>query len=130
MIEIQGVPGHELGETALAKRCADKLAEHYPGHPWAVHVNSEEGFAYVDVFNWAVSFMYGYRLMIDMVCCDPSLACIVKAGGEILERAGMELGPWNGEFAKHIEGVPEHHQRYGTAVGSQGVHHGHQPSLK
>lgn len=110
MTDIHSVPLHPLGDVALAKACADKLAEHFPGHPWAVHVNDEDGFGYVDIFNWAVSFMYGYRLTINMVYDDPNLTCVLIAGGEILERAGMQLGAWDGKPAEHIEGVPEHHQ--------------------
>ena len=113
---IFGEPGHELDEVDLAKRCADKLNQQYPGHPWAVHINSEQLGGVLEIKNFAVSFRYGYVLKLERVYQDPSLKCVVRAGGEILERAGMIRGRWNGQDAEHIDGVLDKHQPFGGII--------------
>jgi len=58
--------------------------------------------------NFSISFRYGYTLHIDKL--DPELNKVLMAGGEILERAKMKRGLWNGENAEHVDGLPDHHQ--------------------
>jgi len=107
---IHTVEGHELGDVALVKRCADRLNEHYPGHLWAVHLNDESLGGVVIIRNLAVSGIYGYVLKLSRIYADPGLKCVVKAGGEILERAKMARGWWGGEYPKHVEGLADKHQ--------------------
>jgi len=61
-VEIMPVAGHELGDVSLAKRASDMLQKHYPGHLWAVHVDSDNGMVYV--LNMAFSSRYGYKLKL------------------------------------------------------------------
>jgi len=114
--EIKPVEGHELADIALAKRCADALNEHYPGHLWAVHLNDEEMGGILIIRNLAVSFQYGYVLHLSTIHADPNLKCVMRAGGEILERASMIRGRWDGEDAKYIEGVKPQHQPFGGII--------------
>lgn len=97
-------PG-DLYDRETAARIANKLNQHYPGHMWAVNVNSVETAGVVNIFNFAVSSKYGYVLHLSTVQNDPTLKCVVKAGGEILERASFARGQAKGEFATHIEGA-------------------------
>ena len=106
MYEIQAVSGHELADVTLAMRAADKLNEQYPGHLWCVHLDDEERGGMMVIRNLAVSFAYGYRLKLSRVYADPDLKCVMRAGGEILERAGMKRGWWNGQDAVRVEGMP------------------------
>lgn len=114
--EIMPVPGHELADVALAVRAADKLNEQYPGHLWAVHLNDEQLGGVMVIRNLAVSFRYGYVIKLSRVYADPDLGCVMRAGGEILERAGMQRGWWDGNNAVRIDGIPERHQPTGGLV--------------
>lgn len=109
-IQIQPVDGHELGDVTLAAQIGEKLNKHYPGHLWAVKVDSERSGGIVTIQNFAVSFKYGYVLKLSRVQSDPDLKCVLLAGGEILERAKMKRGWWNGEDSRHTDGIPDKHQ--------------------
>ncbi len=103
-------PGHsvETDDIMLAKRAADVLAQHYPGHIWAVNVNSEGGVMVVK--NYRMSFSYGMVIHLKTVYADPSLKCVVRQAGEFLERARLKRGRFTGELPTHIEGLAPQHQ--------------------
>ncbi len=102
-------PG-DLYDRELAGRIGEKLNKHYPGHMWAVNVNSVDTARVVNIFDFAISQQYGYVLHLDTVENDPTLKCVIKAGGEILERANFARGQAKGEFAQHIDGAFDRHQ--------------------
>src|SRR4029077_7993130 len=91
----------ELGIMEWAKAVADKLSYTYPNHLWAV---AWQGKALV-VKNLAISGFYG---MVLEDAQKNSLKFIerdaVMKAGELLERAGMKRGAWNGEAAEKLEG--------------------------
>ena len=103
--ELRAEPGHnvERADVVLAKNAADLLEKHYPGYLWAVNVNSEGGG--MDIKTHRVSFKYGYRLFLSTVYQDPTLECVIEAGGEILERANLARKKDIGDAVKHIDGV-------------------------
>lgn len=91
----------EIGMMEWAKTVANKLSTVYPNHLWAV---AWQGKALV-VKNLAISGFYG------MVLEDAqrhSLKYIEKdavmKAGELLERAGMKRGAWDGTPAEELEG--------------------------
>ncbi len=98
----------EAADMTLAKQAADLLNSHYPGHLWAVNVNSEGGVMVIK--NLAIASSYGMVLHLKNVYQDPTLKCVVKSGGEFLERAHMMRGRWSGEDAKELEGVKTEHK--------------------
>ena len=102
-------PG-EMEDYQLAKKIADKLHEHYPGHLWCVNVNSMPTGGVCNIYNMAVSSLYGYVLHLTTILNDPTLKCVIRAGGEILERGNMMRGKAKGEFAEHVDGLPDKHQ--------------------
>lgn len=108
--ELHAVPAHTYGanEEILAKNAADLLNKHYPNHLWAVFVDSEGGILVIK--NFSVSYRYGYVLHIAKL--DPELKRVVRAGGEILERARMKRGSWDGQNAQYVEGVAQKHQPF------------------
>jgi hypothetical protein len=117
MPQILSVEGHasELDDILLAKRAHDTLAKHYPNHMWGVNVDSEQGVLTVKAFN--ISGRYGFMLKLSTVYRDPDLRCIIRGGGEILERAGMIRGRWDGETLPFkIEGVKPQHQPHGRLI--------------
>jgi hypothetical protein len=82
-----------------AKQIGEVLNHEYPGHMWVV---SWQGGALV-VKNLAISGHYGFILRDDP---DPKVLShnAMLAGGELLERAKMFRGEWDGQFAKELEG--------------------------
>lgn len=108
--ELKAIDGHTYdgNDEILAKRCADMLNRHFPGHLWAVNVNATETGGVVIIKNFSISFRYGYTLHIEKL--DPELKKVLRAGGEILERAKMRRGYWNGEKATYVDGLPDKHQ--------------------
>jgi len=93
-------------DILLAKRASELLNRHYPLHLWGVFVNSEAQGGVLQIKNFSVSYRYGYTLHLTTLTDQK----IIQAGGEILERAAMKRGSWNGQQAEFIEGVPLKHQ--------------------
>lgn len=113
---FEGAPGHsvELDDMLLAERIMETLGNHYPGHLWAVHVNSEGGV--VIIKNYRISFAYGMVLHLRNVYLDPSLKRVIRMAGELLERANMKRGQATGEFADKLEGVKPKDQVKGIII--------------
>ena len=105
-----GQDGHDMpaGDVILAKDAADLLHKQYPGYLWAVHVNSKGGM--LNIFCPNVSVRYGYTIRLNEVYADPTLKCVMRAGGEILERAKLRRG-WarQGEAPTAVEGIRNYH---------------------
>lgn len=95
-------------DEILAKNASELLNKHYPGYLWAVNVNSEEKGGVMIIKNFSISYRYGYTLHIAKL--DAKLRKVIKAGGEILERASMARGLNQGNFPKFIDGVKDKHQ--------------------
>lgn len=102
--------GHkaELSDMKLAMEIANKLNQHYPGHLWAVHINSEQGYATIK--NFRISTKYGMFIKLSTIYADRSLKKVVRFAGELLERAEMKRGKSNMELAKVLQGAPQKHQ--------------------
>lgn len=58
--------------------------------------------------NFSVSYKYGYTLHIAKL--DAKLNKVIRAGGEILERANMVRGASLNLLPRFIDGVPDKHQ--------------------
>lgn len=92
---------NDIADMEKAKQIANTLVHHYPGHPWAV---SWQGGVCV-VKNLAISDQYGFIIKhADSFSSSDLAHKAVLAGGELLERAKMKRGFWNGERAKELEG--------------------------
>ena len=91
----------DLLDMEKAKAVGDTLMRHYPNHLWAV---SWQGHALV-VKNLAISSFYGFLIQHGKAATASELAAkAVLAGGELLERAGMKRGKWDGQMAGRLEG--------------------------
>ncbi|QCG94982.1 hypothetical protein E6C67_14205 [Azospirillum sp. TSA2s] len=78
-------------DQSLAKEISAELSRHYPGHAWAVNVDSRTGMAVVE--NWNLSTRDGFRIrMNDLATHNDVKRMAVKAGGEFLERFGLARG--------------------------------------
>jgi hypothetical protein len=82
-----------LLDVDLAVRITNKLTEHYPGHAWAVNVDSKGGV--VNVKNYLIHSLWGFRLLLKDVYADPDLKCVMRAGGEFLEHFRLKRGPFS-----------------------------------
>jgi hypothetical protein len=70
----------------LAKNVGEHLHRHYPGHLWAVNV----GGGVVTVQNLSLSGKWGFRIFENEI--DPDYKCVMRAGGELLERFNLRRG--------------------------------------
>ena len=106
-VSIHGADGDDMpsSDVLLAKDASDLLFRKYPGYLWAVHVNSKGGM--LNIFCPLVSTRYGYTIRLKEVYQDrAALKCVMRAGGEILERAALRRGKWHsGDLAKTVEGI-------------------------
>ncbi len=80
---------HEAADYGLAMECAELLTRHYPGYPWMVNADCKESGGIMTITNPMISQTHGYVLHLTRVYSDPERRCVVRAGGEILER-GMK----------------------------------------
>jgi hypothetical protein len=92
------------GDLALKDRAmqiGEALNEVYPGHLWAIYFSGRT----MVIKNMAISPYYGMALDdADLVTYAELKRAAIIAGGELLERAGMRRGRWNGQEASHLEG--------------------------
>ena len=77
----------------IAQTIAETLFKHYPGHAWMVNADVMGGVA--NIYNMELSNEYGYVLHIADLVNDPSMSLTIKAGGEFLERYGLQRGQLN-----------------------------------
>jgi len=77
-------------DMSMAKDIAETLFQHYHGYLWAVNVRG--GVAVIKCLN--VSSNYGYVLKYTEIKDDAGVRKkdVIRAGGEILERAGLNRG--------------------------------------
>ncbi|MGH2721615.1 MAG: hypothetical protein ACRDJO_08435 [Actinomycetota bacterium] len=81
----------DTADLAMAKRLAEVLDKHYPGHTWAVNVDSKQGIATVQ--NLRLSGRWGFYLKLrDLTYHDEIEREAMRAGGELLERYGLQRG--------------------------------------
>lgn len=86
-----GSSTRELADIALAGRLAEVLEKHYPGHLWAVKVDSSQGVAAVQ--NLRLSGRWGFMLKLrDLTYQDEIAREAMQAGGELLERYRLSRG--------------------------------------
>jgi len=92
MTEIE----HDAQDIGTAKEIADTLHMHYPGHLWAVTVDSRQGI--IIVKDLSLSGNMGFMLHTKTIYSASQLAHrAMQAGGELLERYRVKRGPVNVE---------------------------------
>ena len=76
---------HAQADMAMAEKIGETLFSHYPGHVWQVHVDSRQGVALIKL---AVLMRGGWKYILKLsdLNGDPGMRCVIRAGGEILER--------------------------------------------
>lgn len=89
--KVESATGKDMADWTQAKHIADVLDRHYPGHMWAVHVDSVGGIATVK--NLRLSGTWGFCLkLVDTFSQSEWDKRIMLAGGELLERYRLHAG--------------------------------------
>lgn len=83
-----GIDPYMAADLALTKRIAETLERHYPAHPWMVAVTHAQGIAKIKL-PVVMSSTEAYVIHLTTIAVDPGLRCVVRAGGELLERYRM-----------------------------------------
>ena len=112
---ITDIGSEPVRDLRLASEITDKLAKHYPGHLWGVEFREDAGIVNIVCESVQSSLhtnmLYGYTLYMQTVYADPDLRCVVRAGGEILERASLDRGcKKEGDVVASVDGVAKKHQ--------------------
>lgn len=95
--------------SQVAKGAAQILSHHYPNHLWAI------GWApgltlIIKLMTAPGADKYGITIDIAKSISDTDAAVkIMRAGGELLERAGMKRGAWDGQFSTKLDGADPRH---------------------
>ena len=114
---LSPVDGHGFSadDIALCGRVADTLNNHYPGHLWATHLNSDATGGVLIIRHMGLSTRYGYVLHLKSLHNDPDLKRVMRAGGEMLERARLAQ-KGRGEQAKHVDGMRPQDQPFNGII--------------
>ena len=98
--------GNEAIDLTLCKEVGELLHEAYPGHLWAVWT---EGSA-IKIYNMRLSNRWCYILHTsNLTDAGVRRAKVLKAGGEILERAHWARKGYSGADATVLEGANKWH---------------------
>jgi len=115
-VSIEVNPTCPDGNAELAAQAMKVLLDHYPGYTWIVEIDDRPNVGTMNIYNQEVNAAifggasYGYRIFLSTAQNDPRLLCVMRAGGEILERARLRRGWSQGILPDHIDGVKPQHQ--------------------
>lgn len=88
--------GSDAQADMLVHRVAEKLQSVYPNCMWHITMPADHSVITIRCLN--AGGVYGYILHTMNVQNDPDLKSVVMAGGEIMERAGLDR---SSKFTKH-----------------------------
>lgn len=102
---------------------ARKLTKHYPGHLWNILWDEDGGVCNIICQTvqhpLMTNSLYAYTLHIKTINADPDLKCVMRAGGEILERARLDRHRFlDGVVPSRVDGVAPKHQPLLNAHGN------------
>jgi hypothetical protein len=103
-------------DIRLALDAGHLLEKTYPGYIWQVRLNDSILGGVLEIHNITIQDQlythtnYGTLLKLSTIYADPGMKCVIQAGGEILERAGLSRIVNTGDPVKSVEGVPLDHQ--------------------
>jgi hypothetical protein len=115
-VDISSFDEETVFMEQMAKTAAQILCDHYPDHLWAV--GWHPGYA-LAIKNMAIPGNYGFTIDVPRIATASEFKRVVyQAGGEMLERAHMSRGRWDGNFADILDGSdPKHFQTVGNQNG-------------
>lgn len=106
---------NQVRDYQLAKTVGDVLYRHYPNYHWWIYADTKDAVILIKCgeINATISSGLLPSMVIDYNKSqdDSTLVKkIVRAGGELLERANLKRGAFNGEYPTKVDGVPEKQQ--------------------
>ena len=93
--DVESLAQHAPRDLEVAAAMFHVLERHYPGHQWATSADHRTGMAHVKLLyldREGINARYGFQLYLTQLNSDPRLQCVVRAGGELLERYGLKRG--------------------------------------
>jgi len=107
--------GTEISDIDFSRRIAFVLMAVYPRYHWLVNTDGKNGV--VTIRCGEINAEVNANRLPGMVLhlknlSDYSIARrkIVMAAGELLERANLKRGPWDGQTVKKVDGLKPQHQ--------------------
>jgi hypothetical protein len=93
-------------DMGVAEQAAGVLMKHYPNHLWAISVKG--GVIIIKAMN--ISSNHGVIVKMKDVMHDAAVRDkeVMRAGGELLERARLIRGAYNGDRVQTLEGAPKY----------------------
>lgn len=93
-------------DMAMCKRVSEALEHHYPGHPWSIGCDHEQGIVVIRLMYPSLDNKpWGYVIPIAGLKGDPAMTRVMQAGGEWLERWGLERrGSRDSDFGDALRG--------------------------
>ena len=100
----------------LALSAGYLLERTYPGYEWTVRLNDSLLGGLIEINSPTIQRQlythtdYGIPIHLSTIYADIGMKCVIRAGGEILERAGLSRVINTGDNVKSVDGVPLDHQ--------------------
>lgn len=85
-IHHEEIDRYAAANEALSKRIWHVLQQHYPGHPWGVGVNHEQGIAQIFLPTFTE---WSWIIRLNELFVDPGMRMVIRGAGEMLERYRM-----------------------------------------
>lgn len=112
MSDILTIEDDGQDDLRAAAQVACVLEAHYPGYLWEVS-GLRGGGLFIKCGQTAHFGQYGYYIKEQDIYSASNLVSVaVNGAGELLERAGLPRGRWNGEIPTKLEGADPRHRRY------------------
>ena len=95
--------GLQGANDSLCRDVGAALSRWYPGHPWMVRAEIENGIVRVAIQGFV---QWPYIIHVATLKSDPGLLAVREAGGHLLERfrmprRGFSLADWRGANGRH-----------------------------
>lgn len=91
---VEGAGPRGMADQDVCIAVGEDLQRHYPDYPWMVGCNHEAGTVAIDLAVEKPPGLerYGFLLHLDTVLGAGGQQAVMRAGGEILERFGLQRG--------------------------------------
>jgi hypothetical protein len=98
-------------DITIAKRIGEHLDSHYPSHKFRVDVDSPQGIAKIS--HPLLPKRWFYVIKLSELFMDPGLKCVMRAGGELLDRFNMPRGRFNRDLWREASTVTYANLKHG-----------------
>jgi len=105
----------ELSDLHHSRQIAEILMAVYPRYHWLVNTDSKNGIVTIKCGEISTAVLSnrtpGMVLHIKNLS-DVSITrkIVIRSAGELLERANLKRGPWDGQEPKRVDGLKDRHQ--------------------